>query len=673
MLPEGIFKYEPLWGEWHIGELIGKGSYGEVYKIYRDVGGKREYAAAKYISIPKSEQDKELAYSKGLATDEESLRSFFETRANTFSKEIDLMMKLRDSANVVRYEAHLKQEKADDVGWDIIIRMELLTSLEKYLRTNSFSKKDVIRLGIDICGAIESCQNEKIIHRDVKTENIFIDSDDKYKLGDFGVSREAQGTTMGTLTGTEDYMAPEIMQHKEYNNNVDIYSIGIVMYRLLNNNRIPFLPAEGPINDNDISIALSKRIAGTEEIPNPKFADGELARIIKKACENDRHKRYSSPKQMADELKKVLENTENITVSSPRKKATKTPTGGTVADIKRKITGGSTVSELPTNDMGGTVTDIPSKGTVSEFSDRQTSGSARDAPKKKKAFILAATAIVVCLIAVVAFAFMPKSIPVTDIAGLPEEAISMAIGDERELTYELSPTNTTDEIKFESSDNEIAEVDNDGKITAKAEGTVQITIKCGSVEKIVEVSVAKQKIPVTAIEGVENSAVLDVGAAITLHPIVMPEDATNPQVTYQSSNAGVATVGPDGVITGVSAGTTTISITADGVTKEMALTVKAKTPEPTKKVEEKRCPTCGSTAHTVHPQEVKKCPVCGSTSHTTHPTCPVCGSTSHTTHPTCPVCGSTSHTVHPTEPPAEVKRCPKCGSTEHTVHNDWGI
>ena len=170
MLPEGIFKYEPLWGEWHIGELIGKGSYGEVYKIYRDVGGKREYAAAKYISIPKSEQDKELVYSKGLATDEESLRSFFETRANTFSREIDLMMKLRGSANVVRYEAHLKQEKADDVGWDIIIRMELLTSLEKYLRTNSFSKKDVIRLGIDICGAIESCQKEKIIHRDVKTD-----------------------------------------------------------------------------------------------------------------------------------------------------------------------------------------------------------------------------------------------------------------------------------------------------------------------------------------------------------------------------------------------------------------------------------------------------------------------------------------------------------------------
>ncbi len=585
MLPEGIFKYEPLWGEWHIGELIGKGSYGEVYKIYRDAGGKREYAAAKYISIPKNEQDKELVYSKGLATDEDSLRGFFETRANTFSKEIDLMMKLRGSANVVSYEAHLKQEKSDDVGWDIIIRMELLTSLEKYLRENSFSKKDVIRLGIDICKAIESCQNEKIIHRDVKTENIFIDSDGRYKLGDFGVSREAQGTTMGTLTGTEDYMAPEIMQHKEYNNNVDIYSIGIVMYRLLNNNRIPFLPADGPINDSDISIALSKRIAGTTEIPNPKFADGELARIIKKACENDRHKRYSSPKQMANELQKVLEVISDETVLSPRKKVIKTPTGGTVADIGAKSPGGSTISELTPDDMGKTVTDIPRKGTVSEFPGGKKGGSARDAPKKKKAFILTAAAVVaVCLIAVMVFAFMPKSIPVTDIAGLPEDAISMAIGDERELTYELSPTNTTDEIKFESSDKEIAEVDDEGKITAKAEGTVQITIKCGSVEKTVKVNVAKQKIPVTAIEGIENSAVLDVGATIALHPIIVPENATNSQVKYNSSNTDVATVDADGVITGVSAGTATILVTADGITKQMLLTVneaKKETSSPT--------------------------------------------------------------------------------------------
>ena len=677
----GIYKYEPLWNEWYVEELIGKGSYGEVYKIYRDVGGKREYAAAKYISIPKADDRKNYRrYSQ------KELTTIFEDRADKFSIEISSMLKLKDSKNVVHYEQHIKEKKKDEIGWDIIIRMELLTSLEDYLDENVFYKKDVVKLGIDICAAIDSCQKNNIIHRDIKIENIFLDAFNNYKLGDFGVSREGKGTATGTITGTADYMAPEIMQHKEYSYNVDIYSIGIVMYRLLNNNRIPFLPADGPINDNDISIALSKRIAGTEEIPNPKFADGELARIIKKACENDRHRRYSSPGEMAEELEKVLENAEDITVLSPRKKAIKTQTGETVADIKPKTAGGSTVSDLPTNDTGGTVTDIPSKGTVSDFSGGRRGGSARDAPKKKKPFILAAAVITMCLIAMAVYAFTPKSIPAIDIDGLPEEAISMAIGDERDLIYELSPTNATDEINFESSDSEIAEIDGAGKITAKTDGTAFIKIRCGMVKKSVEVNVAKQKIPVTAIEGVENSAVLDVGAAITLHPIVKPEDATNSQVTYKSSNTGVATVGADGVIKGVGAGTATISITADTVTKKITLTVKAVT----KKTEAKKCPVCGSTAHTVHPTcpvcgstshtTHPTCPVCGSTSHTTHPTCPVCGSTSHTTHPTCPVCGSTAHTVHPTCPvcgstahtvhPEEVKRCPVCGSTKHTKHID---
>lgn len=361
-MQSGIYNYEPLWGEWKIDELIGKGSYGEVYKIYKIVNGQRVEAAAKYVSIPKSEQDKELAYSKGLATDEESLRSFFATRANAFSKEIDLMMKLRGSENVVRYEAHLKEEKKDDVGWDIIIRMELLTALEKYLRANSFSQKNVIQLGIDICNAIESCQKEQIIHRDVKIENIFIDENGRFKLGDFGVSREAQGTTMGTITGTEDYMAPEIMKHEKYNNNVDIYSIGIVMYRLLNNNRIPFLPSDGPINDNDISLALTKRLEGIEKIPDPKFASGRLAEIIAKACAFDRHVRYSSPKEMADDLAAIMESAEDIEVLKPRVKKSSAKTDRTMSDVPISGSGGSngsTISEFGSGGTGGgTMSDI---------------------------------------------------------------------------------------------------------------------------------------------------------------------------------------------------------------------------------------------------------------------------------------------------------------------------
>ena len=238
-MTDGIFRYSPLWGEWEIDNLIGRGSYGEVYKIHKTDGNETIEAAAKYISIPKADDWKEYR-----SYTEEEQESIFQDRADRFMIEISSMLKLKGSENVVHYENHILEPKRDTPGWDIIIRMELLKTLEDYLDEHDFSKKDVIRLGIDIAGAIADCQKEQIIHRDIKIENIFIDAVGHYKLGDFGVSTVKMGTATGTRTGTEDYMAPEITRENRYNNTVDIYSLGIVLYRLLNNRRKPFVAAD---------------------------------------------------------------------------------------------------------------------------------------------------------------------------------------------------------------------------------------------------------------------------------------------------------------------------------------------------------------------------------------------------------------------------------------------
>lgn len=66
----------------------------------------------------------------------------------------------------------------------------------------------------------------------------------------FGVSREGKGTATGTITGTADYMAPEISKDHKYNSTVDIYALGIAMYQLLNNRRNPFIDADNvPTSD----------------------------------------------------------------------------------------------------------------------------------------------------------------------------------------------------------------------------------------------------------------------------------------------------------------------------------------------------------------------------------------------------------------------------------------
>ena len=131
----------------------------------------------------------------------------------------------------------------DGIGWDILIQMELLTPLNRHVAEHGMTRWDVIRLGIDLCRALELCQKHDVIHRDVKPENILVSKNGDYKLGDFGIARMVKkaGSAL-SRKGTDAYMAPEVYKGEEYDGRADIYSLGLVMYRLLNGNCAPFLP-----------------------------------------------------------------------------------------------------------------------------------------------------------------------------------------------------------------------------------------------------------------------------------------------------------------------------------------------------------------------------------------------------------------------------------------------
>ncbi len=127
----------------------------------------------------------------------------------------------------------------------IYIRMELLTPFNNYVCNKNLSEKEVIKLGVDICTALELCVRRHIIHRDVKPENIFINQFGDFKLGDFGIARKLGNVTGGlSRKGTYNYMAPEIERSNQYDSTVDLYSLGLVLYRFMNRNRLPFLDTE---------------------------------------------------------------------------------------------------------------------------------------------------------------------------------------------------------------------------------------------------------------------------------------------------------------------------------------------------------------------------------------------------------------------------------------------
>ena len=300
-------RYEPFFGEWRIKRFIGAGSYGRVFEIERRDEFDTVYTGAlKAVTIPSSQGELDEILADGM--DMNGASTYFRDYVKELNREIALMSKLKGHSNIVSYEDHKMFPHEDGVGWDILIRMELLTPITSYLKQNhTFTRREVIQLGMDLCKALEICQRYNIIHRDIKPANIFISDTEDFKLGDFGVARIASASTgASTRAGTVNYMAPEVFRGEKYTSNVDIYSLGLVMYQLLNNNRMPLYPPyPQPITPSSRERAQAQRLSGAA-LPPPANAEGRLAEIVLKACAPDPAQRYDSPTVMRQALEAIL-------------------------------------------------------------------------------------------------------------------------------------------------------------------------------------------------------------------------------------------------------------------------------------------------------------------------------------------------------------------------------
>ena len=292
-------------GDWNIVSCLGAGSYGKVFEIERSEFGQTYRAALKVITVPQSSAEVRSVISEGMSVSQ--AEAYFHGIVEELMHEFSIMFKLKGTANVVSCEDLRVLEHPDGIGWDILIRMELLHPLLPYVYQHPMARRDIIRLGIDICKALELCQRYNIIHRDIKPENIFISDNRDYKLGDFGIARTIERTTSGlSKKGTYSYMAPEVYAGKEYGFSVDTYSLGLVLYRMLNKNRGPFLPQPPEaITFSSREQALARRMSG-EPLPRPFYGEGRLGEIVLKACAFDPKDRYSSPQQLRQELEAIL-------------------------------------------------------------------------------------------------------------------------------------------------------------------------------------------------------------------------------------------------------------------------------------------------------------------------------------------------------------------------------
>lgn len=476
---------------WEIVRCIGSGSSGKVYELKKkDEYGGDFHCALKVISVPSSQKE----YDEMLSTMSEfAMRARLREKVEEISNEYRLLGALRGHPNVVNCEDQMIIPHENDMGWDIYIRMELLQSLPDYVRENGMTVDDVMRLGMDMCSALSLCRENNIIHRDIKPQNIFVSRYGVFKLGDFGVAKASAIRTSADKVGTYSYMAPEVYKGKGYDDRVDIYSLGMVLYWLLNDRRGPFLPypPQTPTAEQTTDAQI-RRFRG-EALPMPKNGSMALKKVVMKACSYKIADRYAGPEELKEALKLAQSG-------KTQPQAAPAPAAGEEETVREEFIPRSRPEYIPDYDPEPRPQPRPRAEQQKKTPPRQPEPE----PKKKKSafgYILALVLIVVAMVtAIMIFALSggdddrdptPTASPTPTATPEPEKldvksvmlsspSLTLTVGDEAQLGVTCMPEPKPDqdepEYVWKSSDSNIVTVDQDGKLVGISSGTATVMV-----------------------------------------------------------------------------------------------------------------------------------------------------------------------------------------------------
>lgn len=282
-----------VFGTWQISKPLGTGTHGKTYEITNFTGEEGVY---KLIKIPV-----ELKKNPGEFPVRTQLDAAKEMKNDILSS--IKYIQLRDNGKYfVRYEDCSFVPSEDFTMLSVSVRMEKLLSLASVLERQTLSQDEVLRLAVNVCRCLEKCREMDYVYTNLKPNNIFITSTG-CKLGDFGTFGLYEPKKINVaMRKSHDYMAPEMIKFGEINSTSDTYALGLIMYSLLNGNKLPFIPRyEEQVGINDATLAIEKRCANYV-FTDPDNASPEVRDIIFKACASAVGNRYESPTQMKNDL-----------------------------------------------------------------------------------------------------------------------------------------------------------------------------------------------------------------------------------------------------------------------------------------------------------------------------------------------------------------------------------
>lgn len=276
--------------------LIGSGVGSTTYHVTENATGRT--LLLKHISIPTSQKQVQALIYSGAAANEDEAKKYFQNLAEAYRSELELTRPLQGNPAVRLYDNIQIDEKEQEIGYDVYLICTPMTSLGTYLEENAMTQLRAVNLAIDLCTSAEALRTAGLLNYNVKPSNIFLNDAGHFVFGDLGFVRidELEYSSMPDSQFCS-YSAPEFSDLLNHLNlTADIYSIGMILYRIFNGNHGPFVDEQ-----TSPAAAEKMRLSGAS-LPAPLYADYELAEIILKACAFHPENRYDSPAALKQAL-----------------------------------------------------------------------------------------------------------------------------------------------------------------------------------------------------------------------------------------------------------------------------------------------------------------------------------------------------------------------------------
>lgn len=252
----------------------------------------------KHISVPESQKQVDALIFTGAAKDAEEAQQYYKQVAADYQQELETLETLSACPNLGCFRSYQIEPKEDGVGYDVYLLAEHRRTLSEILQDSPMTRLSAVNLGLDLCNALSDLRQHGLLHRDVKPSNIYLSSQGHFVVGDLGIAKleDLRYCSMPEAM-LSSYSAPELFSLVgNIHPTTDLYSAGLILYRIFNGNHGPFEDeSTGP------KAADKRRVTG-EQLPPPMYADYELTEILQKACAFEPEARYQTPEELREAL-----------------------------------------------------------------------------------------------------------------------------------------------------------------------------------------------------------------------------------------------------------------------------------------------------------------------------------------------------------------------------------